>query len=317
MRILITGSTGFIGGSVGRFAARSGHEVMGIARRSQPEVGWTGSHAAADVAVADLAAIIQEFKPDAIFHGAGAASVSASMDSPLDDLRAAAMTWANLLDSVRRSKLRPMVVFPSSAAVYGNPPGLPVHEKSVPHPISPYGFHKLACELIAREYATCFGVDSIVCRIFSVLGSAQRRLLVWEIFEKIHSAQESIFLFGTGNESRDYLHVDDLASAVLALVDATPRNDEAICRVFNLASGTETRIADLAREMVRLTGSSKPIQYSGQLRRGDPARWCADMATTHAVIPAWKPRSLTASLEQCVAEWQLAEPGLSRSASSR
>jgi len=307
MRILITGSTGFIGGSVGRFAARSGHEVMGIARRSQPEVGWVGSHVAADVAVADLSGIIQDFKPDAIFHGAGTASVSASMDSPLDDLRAAAMTWANLLDGVRRSKLRPMVVFPSSAAVYGNPLGLPIHEKSIPHPISPYGFHKLACELIAREYATCFGVDSIVCRVFSVLGPAQRRLLVWEIFEKINSTQDSIFLFGTGSESRDYLHVDDLAAAVFALVEALPRKDEAMCRILNLASGSETRVNDLAREMLRMTGSSKPIQYSGQLRRGDPARWCADMASTLSIIPNWTPRSLTASLEHCIAEWRRAD----------
>jgi UDP-glucose 4-epimerase len=307
MRILITGSTGFIGGSVGRCAAQSGHEVLGIARRSQPEVTWPGRHVAADVAVADLSGIIGDFKPDAIFHGAGTASVSASMDSPLDDLRAAAMTFANLLDSVRRSKLRPMVVFPSSAAVYGNPLGLPVHEKSTPHPISPYGFHKLACELIAREYAACFGVDSIVCRIFSVLGPMQRRLLVWEIFEKINSPQDSIFLFGTGNESRDYLHVDDLAAAVLALVEATPRQDEAACRILNLASGSETRVNDLAKEMLRLTGSLKPIQYSGQLRRGDPARWCAEMATTLNVIPNWRPRALTASLEHCIAEWRRTE----------
>jgi nucleoside-diphosphate-sugar epimerase len=160
-------------------------------------------------------------------------------------------------------------------------------------------------------------VDSIVCRVFSVLGPAQRRLLVWEIFEKINTPQDSIFLFGTGNESRDYLHVDDLTAAVIALVQATPRKDEAMCRILNLASGSETRVNDLAKEMLRLTGSSKPIQYSGQLRRGDPARWCADMATTLSIIPGWTPRSLTASLEHCIAEWRRAKPEVYQPASGK
>jgi nucleoside-diphosphate-sugar epimerase len=223
--------------------------------------------------------------------------------SPLDDLRAAAMTWANVLDGVRRSKLRPVVIFPSSAAVYGNPIGLPVAENSPTFPISPYGFHKLACELIAAEYAKCFGVDSIICRIFSVLGPTQHRLLVWEIFEKITGPKDSVYLLGSGNESRDYLHIDDIANAVLALVETVPRKGDAAARIFNFGSGSETRVSELATEMVRLTGSKKPIEYMGQLRRGDPSRWCASMTKTKMAIPGWAPRLLTVSLGQCIAEW--------------
>jgi UDP-glucose 4-epimerase len=198
-----------------RFAASAGHEVIGIARRSQPDAGWPGRHIQADVATADLAGVISQCKPDAVFHGAGTASVAASIASPLDDLRAAVMTLVNLLEGVRKLAVRPLVIFPSSAAVYGNPAKLPVAEDAPAAPISPYGYHKLSCEVIAKEYASCFGVDTLICRIFSVFGPAHRRLLVWEIFEQLRGNEPAVKLQGTGQESRDYLHADDLAAALL------------------------------------------------------------------------------------------------------
>ena len=145
MKILVTGSGGFVGGSFGRHAARAGHEVLGVGRASQPEVGWPSLHAQADVSSSDLAELIAAFRPDAVLHAAGAASVGASLARPLDDLRASVVTWANVLDSVRRSGARPLVVFPSSAAVYGDAASLPVAESAPARPISPYGFHKAAC----------------------------------------------------------------------------------------------------------------------------------------------------------------------------
>ena len=201
MRILITGSSGFIGGSLGRFAANAKHEVLGLARRSQADHDWPGKHQAVDVAHADISGIVSEFVPDMIFHGAGTASVSGSIESPLDDFRAAAVTWANVLDGIRRSGLRPVVMFPSSAAVYGNPKELPVREDAPVAPISPYGFHKAACELLAREYSECFGLTLVVCRIFSVFGPSQRRLLVWELFDQLSGPEPVVWLGGTGRES--------------------------------------------------------------------------------------------------------------------
>ncbi len=297
MRILITGSTGFLGGSVGRFAAAAGHDVTGVARRSQPDPTWPGRHVAADVATADLAAAVRDAAPDLVFHAAGTASVAGSFAAPLDDLRAAALTWANLLDAVRRSGLRPRVVFPSSAAVYGNPAALPVAEEAPADPISPYGYHKLACELVAREYNACFGTDAVVCRIFSVVGPAQRRLLAWEIYRQLRGAAPIVRLRGTGQESRDYLHVDDLAAAVLTLESADGLT------TYNLGSGTETRVADLAAELARAAGTSKPVVWSGHAPSGDPTRWVADVTRTRQALPGWVPRPLSASVLDCVRRW--------------
>lgn len=304
MRLLITGSNGFVGGSVGRFASRAGHEVLGVARASQPARGWAGAYAQADALTSDLAAVVSHFAPDVILHAAGTASVGASLTSPLDDLRASVLTWANLLDAVRRSGSRPLLLFPSSAAVYGDLPAQPAREEARPQPISPYGFHKTACELLAREYADCFHMRVVVCRLFSVFGEAQRRLLVWELYRQFAGPAEGVWLEGTGEETRDYLHADDLAAALLELSAALSADEAAGCRVVNVASGVETCVLDLARGVGALVAPAKEVRCRGLARAGDPRRWRADTALLRTLAPRFRPRPLAERLAQCVGTWE-------------
>ena len=312
MRILITGSNGFVGGSVGRWAARAGHEVLGVARASQPAAGWPGAYVQADAQTSDLVELVRAYAPDVLLHGAGTASVAASLKMPLDDLRAAVMTWANTLDAVRRSGLRPLVLFPSSAAVYGNPAALPVKEAASVAPISPYGFHKGACELLAHEYAECFGLDVTVCRLFSIFGPPQRRLLVWELYRQCAAAGATVWLEGTGAETRDYLHIADIAAALVAVADArTHATDKEAradgagrCLVVNVASGAETSVLDVARQIRDLVAPAKEIRCRGQERPGDPRAWRADISALRALAPQWQPRPLAHALAECVSFWQ-------------
>lgn len=315
MKILITGSRGFVGGSVGRFAAAAGHDVLGIARSSQPEADWPGRYAQSDVLSGSLVDLLSDFAPDMVLHAAGTASVGNSLHAPLEDFQAAVLTWANLLENVRRSGVRPVLVFPSSAAVYGNPAVLPVAEEAPVSPVSPYGFHKAACELVAREYAECFGLNIIVCRLFSLFGLRQRRLLVWEICEQLRSLEPTVWLQGTGQESRDYLHDGDLAAALLALA-AHPAHAEASgkLRVVNVGSGRETSVLDLARQISVLGGTGKPIACRGQERPGNPVRWSADISRLQALLPDWQPTPLASGLTQCMASWAEAKTGLPFSA---
>ena len=303
MRILITGSNGFVGSSVGRYAARHGHQVLGIARASQPAPGWTGDHAQADVLSSDLAETISRFAPDVLLHAAGTASVAASLSSPLDDLRASVMTWANVLNSVRRSGVRPLLLFPSSAAVYGNPAEQPVREDLPSDPISPYGFHKTACELLAREYADCFDLPIISCRLFSLFGEAQRRLFVWEIYRQL--VRGTAQLEGTGKEIRDYLHIDDAASALLNLAEqAMAKRKEGGCQTINIASGTGTRMIDLAEQIRDLVAPKSEVSCRGHKRPGDPNAWCADISRLRELIPQWQPQPLKQRLAECITAWQ-------------
>jgi UDP-glucose 4-epimerase len=305
VKILITGSRGFVGGSLGRFAVQAGHEVLGISRATQPSLDWPGKYVSADVVTADLAPVIVEFAPDAIFHAAGTASVGASFKAPIDDLRASLLSWANLLDSAHRSGAHPLIFFPSSGAVYGQLEGLPVNEAASVKPISPYGFHKAACELLAREYATCFSQRVIVCRLFSLFGEHQRRLLVWELFRQLAGNEDTVWLQGTGEETRDYLHVNDMAAAVVMLAEnQAEKMAEGVCEFINVATGSETRIIDLAHQMRNLIAPEKEIRCRGVHRQGDPERWQADISRLRTFLPTWTPKPLAEGLAACIAAWR-------------
>ena len=301
MKILITGSRGFVGASFGNFASTAGHEVLGISRSSQPEPGWPGRHVQGDAAQADLAPIIRDFAPDLLLQAAGSASVGASIADPVGDFRATAVTLINVLDGVRRSGCEPLIVFPSSAAVYGNPASLPVGEDAPCAPISPYGFHKTACEIFAREYAQCFGMSTVVCRIFSLFGSRQRRLLAWEIFAQLAGKADALELQGTGTETRDFLHMDDLSRAILALTPVVPRRE---CTILNAASGRETPIMELAETMRSMVAPAKKITARGIARPGDPHRWCADIRALRSLIPDWQPQEFSAAIGETIRQWK-------------
>lgn len=304
MRILITGSSGFIGGSFGHFAAAAGHEILGLDRRGQSPEDWAGDYLQVDVSQTDLSPIIRDFAPHALFHAAGTASVGASFQLPIEDLRVAILTWSNTLDGVRRSGQKPVILFPSSAAVYGNPLKLPVCEGQAIAPISPYGFHKAACELVAREFSECFGLQIIACRLFSVFGRAQRRLLIWELYQQLVGSGSTIWLQGTGNESRDYLSIDDVCSVLLHLSSNPPiKRKCGRLLVVNVARGEETQILNLAEQLRRLLNLDKTIRCEGLERPGDPKRWCADVTLLHTLHPFWQPQPLGVSLAQCLTVW--------------
>jgi UDP-glucose 4-epimerase len=304
MRLLVTGCRGFIAGSFGRFAAARGHTVLGVGRTAQAPDGWPGAYAAADVAHTDLTPLLSEFLPDAIFHGAGSASVGGSFASPPDDLRATVQTFGNTLEAARRSGARPLIVFPSSAAVYGEPATLPVKEDAPLQPLSPYGFHKMMCELLAQEYATCFGLRTLVCRFFSVYGPGQKRLLVHQLFAQLAGAGGELRLEGTGEETRGYLYIDDLCAAVLALAEGElSRREVPGCSAVNVASGAASRIGDLAGLLSELHGSRKPVIGAGRPRLGDPPHWQADIGALRERIGAIPHRPLAEGLRACLAAW--------------
>jgi UDP-glucose 4-epimerase len=303
MRVLITGSTGFIGGSLGRYAVRAGHTVMGTGRSPEPGKEWPGLYAPGDTTAESLSEIVSNFAPDVLFHAAGTASVGASLLDPLADFRGSVSVCANMLEAVRRSGKGPLVFIPSSASVYGNPAALPVNEEAAIQPISPYGFHKAMCETLAREYAGCFGLKIIACRFFSVFGPAQHRLLVWDLYQQFTGAGPEAWIEGTGTETRDFLHIEDAAAGLFELAD-TQRLEPGEAVFVNVASAEETSVLDLAKIIKDLTGSAKSANCRGIERPGDPRRWRADVSLLHSLVPAWQPRPLRETLAQCVATWE-------------
>lgn len=255
-----------------------------------------------------LAEAISKSRPDVIFHGAGSASVVRSFADTEADRAASVGTWSNLLEAIRLSGMNPLILFPSSAAVYGNPDQLPVCETAPLRPISPYGRHKVECEDLARKYRDEHGLQVVVLRLFSLFGPRQKRLLVRELFEQASSPSAEVSLQGTGNETRDYLSAKDFGSAVVHLAERY-RNGGLPSEpwIFNLASGTETSVRELAESIASDCGSAKEVVCRNEVRPGDPVRWVADMTAFRHVCPEWNPRPFGDALQETIATWKQEE----------
>ena len=165
-KILITGISGFVGGGLAACFLKNGYKVFGLSRKKINNTKfkiYKNSYSSKDILD-----IIHKLKPDIIIHCAGSASVGNSIINPSEDFSGSVLLFQSLLEGVRISEKKPLIIFPSSAAVYGNQEKLPISEIAQLNPISPYGYHKLICELLAKEYSICYDIPIIAIRLFSL-----------------------------------------------------------------------------------------------------------------------------------------------------
>ena len=200
------------------------------------------------------------------------------MQNPAADFASLLPGTVQLLVFLAREQPTAHLLLFSSAAVYGNPEAMPVCESFLPQPLSSYGWHKLAGETLCREYATLFDVQTIALRVFSAYGPGLRRQVLWDICNKLIHA-DKITLHGTGEETRDFLHVDDLARAVVIVSTAGVENTH----VLNLASGASTGIHKLAALLRDKLAPGAQIEFSGHCLPGYPSQWSADIAKVCAL----------------------------------
>ena len=307
MTVLITGASGFVGTIVAKEASRRGYAVHGCGRSSSPPASFADLwHSVAwEQSSVPLLKIIECVKPEIIVHAAGSASVAGSLKAPLQDLQASLGSWSLLLEAVRLSGQKPTLVFPSSAAVYGNPTTLPVTETAECKPVSPYGWHKLLCEGLAHAHANAFDASIVIARLFSVFGRHQRRLLMFELFDRLRSDDGPLKIMGTGSETRDFLGEETVAAALLDLALAKanlPVSGEAL--IVNVASGNEVSTLQMAQALTQQCAAGREIVCCGQPRPGDPLRWCADVTRLKILLPSLRMPSLHESLQQAIQGWQ-------------
>jgi UDP-glucose 4-epimerase len=272
-RLLVTGAGGFLGRYLIKEANAQQLKVMGVDRIPRPRelnCQWAECLLPSD----PFESLVAETQPEVIIHAAGTASVQDSILHPLDDFKQNVFVFAHVLETVRGFAPSCRVILISSAAVYGNPQKMPVAESAATHPLSPYGYHKLLCELMGLQYAQVYGVKFAAARVFSAYGEGLRKQVLWDICQKILSG--GVDLSGTGDETRDFVHARDVAKGLFTLM-AHARFDGGI---YNLANGEQVKIRDLAALLSQAMNRSVEIKFSGVNRQGDPLNWQAD---THAI----------------------------------
>ncbi|HSI10816.1 MAG TPA: NAD-dependent epimerase/dehydratase family protein [Chthoniobacter sp.] len=271
--VLITGVAGFLGRYVARHFVRQGWRVVGFDEVPPENVRIADvEYVRAQLPGNALGETLKTLAPDACVHCAGRASVGLSMDQPAADYYGNTHLVFELLEALRRYAPRCRFLLLSSAAIYGNPTSLPVTEQHAVQPLSPYGYHKRQAELLCEEFSRIYSLPTACARIFSAYGPGLRRQVVWDICEKILTIGQLV-LKGTGTESRDFIHAADIAQGLYLLATKAPCEGD----IYNLASGREVTIAELAATLLSSLGSQFQPTFDGHATPGDPLHWRADI----------------------------------------
>ena len=303
-KVLITGISGFIGRNIALKFQGIGCDIFGWdifeSRFENAELSFfdMDNYEAVENK-------LRELTPDIIIHCAGCADVGKSVENPQQDFKGNVAVTHNLLFAIHGLRLvDTRVIFISSAAVYGNPESLPINEESKRNPLSPYALHKAMDEQICLYFHQNYGMDIKIARIFSAYGRGLKKQIFWDMYRKA-IATGKLSMMGTGNESRDYVHITDVTEAVVRIAFHAKQAE----LVYNIAGGEEVTIksaTNIFADYMKIRKES--ISFCGKTREGDPANWHADISKLEA-LGYQRSVSLEEGIKDYIA-WLKGEEGL-------
>jgi UDP-glucose 4-epimerase len=271
MKVLVIGSKGFIGAHVAEyFSLLPDTEVFECDVMVDYE---KVNYFLIDATNSDYQNVFQNNPFDVCINCSGAASVPDSIKNPFRDFTLNTYNVVKMLDAIRTNQPGCKFINLSSAAVYGNPSELPVHEKLPLNPISPYGIHKMQAEQVCQTYSNFYNIPTCSLRIFSAYGNGLKKQLFWDLYRKAKNS-DAIEMFGTGNETRDFIHVDDVVRAIQCCINNAPFSGEAI----NVANGEEIKISSVVAIFLSHFQSKKDVNFNAVEKKGDPLNWQADIS---------------------------------------
>ncbi len=295
MKVVVTGGAGFIGSHVVEAFSQNGWEVLvvdDLSRGKKENIPANVNFLCLDVNSEGFEKVIQDFSPDVISHQAAQVSVPYSWEDPLEDVRRNIEGTLRVILAARKSKVKRLVLA-SSVAVYGEPRELPVEENHTLNPISPYGLSKLAAE----KYALLFSdtLEVVILRYGNVYGPRQEsegEAGVVSIFLSRLNNNKPPVIYGDGSQTRDFIYVEDVALANILAVSGRPG-------IYNIGTGDETTVSELASLLISLTDSDLSPLYT-QPREGEIYRVFLQIELAEKGLN-WKPRfSLEEGLKRTV-----------------
>ncbi len=317
MRALVTGGAGFVGSTLVDRLLAEGWEVDAVDDLSTGTLANLADARASrnhrfsfhrlDIRRPDVSDLINRRRPDTIFHLAAQASVRESVAYPTLDAEINIQGSLNVFEGAVAAGVRKIVFAGSGGTLYGVPDDVPVGEDHRQAPGSPYGVSKKAVGDYLHYYRAVHGIEYTVLALANVYGPRQDpngeagviAIFAGQLLEPVRPT-----IFGDGEQTRDFVYVDDVVDA---FVRAADRGDGLI---LNIGTGVETSVQDLFETMARLVGFDEPARYAmarpGELQRSalDPAR-----AANHLDWKAWT--DLEVGLRRTIA-WFRSAPVVSR-----
>lgn len=310
-KVLVTGGAGFVGSHVAERLLADGHAVTALddlstgAWSNLDGAGGELTRVEADVRdLPRLTALMHDARFDAVVHLAAWASVVASIERPVAAYTINVGGTLNVLEAARTTGTR-RVVFASSTAVYGRAPHIPTHEGSALQPVSPYAAHKAAGEFLCAAYRAAYGLETLALRYFNVYGRRQTPNSpyagVVAIFARRLSAGETITVHGDGAQTRDFIHVSDVAAVTARAATGPDPGGEPI----NVGSGSQTTLLTLLSTLQAELGVQAPIVF-GPERVGDVRYSQADITRLRerlGYVPQVELRQGLADLLDCTGQF--------------
>ena len=303
MKIVVTGGAGFIASHIVDAYIARGHEVHIVDDLSTGQEKNLNPHATVhrlDIGDRRSAQLIEEIKPSVLNHHAAQMDVRRSVADPTFDARTNIIGFVNLLEACKNGQVKKILFSSSGGAVYGDRDPIPASEQHETLPLSPYGVSKLTGELYLGYYYMVFGLPYVALRYANVYGPRQSsagEAGVVAIFISQLLAGKTPIINGDGEQTRDYVFVDDVVKANVAALETN------YVGPVNIGTGIETDVVTICRELRR--GIGTPIEaVHGPAKPGEQRRSCLD-ASLAAKVLGWKPEvSLEAGLAKTIAYYR-------------
>ncbi len=294
MKVLVTGSAGFIGSYVAHSLLGDGHEVVGLdnfndyysvalkeARHAR--LGTCEGYSGIRGDLADyklLTSIFQQHKFDRVCHLAAQAGVRYSLENPFAYEQSNLAGHLNILECCRHFKVQ-RLVYASSSSVYGGNEKIPFSEDDpVDHPVSLYAATKKANELMAHSYTHLYGFQSIGLRFFTVYGSWGRPDMAYWLFTEAMLKGKPIKVFNHGDMKRDFTYIDDIVQGVKASLFAEGLEPY---EIFNLGNNQPERLMDMIQYLGDALGIEPQMEML-PMQLGDVPLTYADISRAQAKL---------------------------------
>jgi len=292
-KVLVTGGAGFIGSHVCEAYLANGWEVTALDNLSSGRIENLPTEVQLiemDVRADEVRDVFGEGNFDVVNHHAAQIDVRTSVARPRYDASINIDGLLNLIECSLEFGLGRFVFISSGGVVYGEPAHLPVPRSATKQPLSPYGVSKLTSEYYLQAFRKLRGLEYVALRYSNVYGPRQDphgEAGVVAIFSQRIRDGERLLVFGDGEQTRDYVFVKDVASANMVATHADLPEPSGLDDVaYNVATGRETSVNQLARTLIEISGHDIEIAHEAA-RPGELLRNALDCAETRAL--GWQP----------------------------